>query len=108
MDQDCLVHSLGGSDRLYQVLDIVAVHRTQISNAHVLKKHPGYHQRLQRLFRLADAFCHNGKRVIEGIIDLIAQLNISVRCADIAEIFGHAAHIPGDRHAVVIEDNDQV
>ena len=86
----------------------MAVHRPQIGNVHVLEKHAGDHQGLQRLLGLADALGHDGKRVIEGIVDFVAQLDIPVRCADIAEVSGHAAHIPRNRHAVVIEDDDQV
>ena len=108
MDQDCLVDALCVLDGLDHIPDIVSVDRPQIGDPHLLKEHSGHHQGLERLLGPADPLRHLGERLIERVIHAVTQLYITGRSPDLTEIFGDPADVPGDRHVVVIENDDQI
>ena len=70
----------------HHLSDIMTVHRTQISNPHILKKHSWNNQLLKTVFRAADEFYHLIAvfwHIFERIVYTIPQIQISVRRPDI-------------------------
>ena len=110
VDHHRTLHPLGGLDGGHQGRDVVPVHRPQVGDAHVLEHHAGYHQLLEAALCPADAA--DGAvpplGALEGIVDSLFQVQIAGGRADAVEIFGHAPHVLGDGHVVVVQDDDEV
>ena len=102
MDQDRLVDTLCDFNGFLYIPDIMSVDRSQICDPHLLKEHARNHQGFERLLRAADAFDDTGDRVIKRIMDLVPQLNIAVRRADLAQIAGQPSDVRRNRHVIVI------
>ena len=60
MHQHCMVHSPGFPERFHHGFDIVPVHRSQVSHAHVLKEHSRNDQLLDAVFGAADLLYQAG------------------------------------------------
>ena len=92
-------------------LDIVSVYRPQIGNAHIFKKHARHNKMFKTAFD-APNFGYYFIAVfgfpMQGIIDALFQIQIHVRRPDIVQIFGNTAHIFGNGHIVIIQDNDKI
>ena len=58
MDQNCVIQLLGLPQHLAEGLDIVAVHRAQIGNAHIFKQHTGYKQLFYAVLGAFDFIYH--------------------------------------------------
>ena len=110
MHQNWPLHPLGRIENSGHGTDVMTVHRPKISNAHVFKKHAGDHQLLKTAFGPAkgvdSALSPFG--AVESIVYSLLQVQIAGGSADIIQILGHASHIFGDGHVVVIEHNDKV
>ncbi len=108
MDQHRLVDPPRVLEHLQHGADIVAVHRAEISDTHVLKHHAGNHELLQRIFGPLDTLHHLRQIVVHGVVYFVAQMKIAVGGADVVEIHGKSAHIRADGHAVVVEHDDKI
>ena len=89
----------------HQFFDIVPVHRSQIGHAEVLKEHARNKELLDAVLRGPEALDHvlsdAGNRK-ERLRDILFQTVVTGGSAYGIQIGGHAAHILGNRHAVVV------
>ena len=90
---------------MYHLLNIMAVHRSQIGDTHILKEHPGHNEMLKTAFG-APNLAHHLIPVLwlaaQGVINPLFQIQIHVSRTDIVQILGNAAHIFGNGHIVIV------
>ena len=112
MDDDGVLDVLGLFYRLLHGGDIMPVHGSQIGDPHILEEHPRDYELL-----------HGALYPLKGIHHLLSPPRhalfqehlepgfevLVAHCSPYAlQIFGHAAHILGDRHGVVVQYDDIV
>ena len=110
MDENRVLSALRFPDHPHERRRIVSVHRSQIGHAHILEQHARNHQLLQAVLRPPDSG-HNRIPVFgvaDGVINAVLHIQIGVGGADIAQIFGNAAHIFRNGHVVVIQNDDEI
>jgi len=108
-------------DRAVQLLDfvhgmehlgeIVAVDRTEITEAEPLKEDARHDETLEALFHAARSHTDARPHALEfagEIPDIRFDLVVQGIGNEVGEIFGHGADIARDRHAVVIDDDNDV
>ena len=110
MNQHGPLHTLGITDHGDHGGDVMTVHRPQISDPHIFKKHPRNHQLFEAALGPADPVDDVVPpfHTLQGIVDPLFQIQIPRGSADIVQIFGHASHVLGDGHIVVVEDHDEI
>jgi hypothetical protein len=94
-----------------EVIDFVAVDRAEIFEVKRLEKHAGRHEGFEGLFgpfgELVDVFTDAGQ-FLEKKAELLAQLLQFFGGKGPAQEGGEGAHIAGDGHLVIVEDDDEV
>ena len=84
MDQNCVVQLLGLPQHLAEGLDIVAVHRAQIGNAHIFKQHTGYKQLFYAVLGAFDFIYHGSahhRNPVQGVCHALFQVVVAAACA---------------------------
>ena len=102
---------LGFFQRPHHLADVVTVHGAQIGKTHIFKKHARNKQLLEAVLCLpnpADDLLSVDRDAIQGIRHRGLQVQITVRRTETAEIIGHAAHVLGNRHVVVVQNDDKI
>ena len=105
MDQYRLIQPPGLLQDPPQPFQVMAVHRPQVNDPHILKQHPRDQKLFNPLFCPADLIydpwpCHRDLFQQRGHI--FFQVIISASRADAPQILGNAPHIFGNGHIVVI------
>ena len=94
-----------------QLPHIVSIHRTKIGQSHIFKKHSRNHQLFDAAFCLMKcihhAISHFGN-LFQSVGYAHFQLSIRCRHPDMIQIGGHSTHIPGDRHLIIIQNNNKI
>ena len=91
--------------------DIVAVHRTQIGDPHILEQHARDQELLDAvlgILDLPDDMGTDARNVPEGFRDLLLQLIVADARADGVQVIRNTADILGDRHSVVVQDDNEI
>ena len=87
MDKHRPFHPFGLLEYPQQLADIMAVHRAQISDAHIFKQHTRDDELLQAVFRPADAVYHLfpvDRNAVQGIVNALLQLRVGRGCPQTA------------------------
>ena len=108
MEQNRAVEFLCIEQQLGQLRHIVPVHRPHAGKAHILKHGIGQHRILDHLFdpmgEPVDSFAHRAV-ARQAAVRLLHPEILGLQPLP-GQVAGHAAHILGDGHAVVIEDHN--
>ena len=110
MEQDRLLQVPGVAEDLRQLPQVVAVHRPQIGEAHILKQAAGeqalLHRFLQPVGHPVDLPPEPGG--VHHLPVVLLEGEILGLQALAGQVLRHAAHVLGDGHAVVVEDDQQL
>ena len=94
-----------------QLPDVVAVDRSDIAEAQVLKNHAAQQPGLDGVLHLGqkpfDRITDDG-HVVQEFLDLQLQSGVKTGRSDPIERFGQPAHPRTNRHLVVIENDDEI
>lgn len=111
MHQNRMIDLLGFPDHLFYGLDIMTVHRSQISDAHIFKEHARNQQLLDGIFGLLHLLhqrtADHRNRAQKGT-DRKLQLIVALIRTNAVQVSGHAAHIFRDGHIVVVQHDDEI
>ena len=110
MDQIGAGQRLDCSENFDQLLDVVSVHRTEIPDAEILKQATGEQHALQPLVDARDNFLKAfALRQFPGNAPhLILELVVGGIADDAIEILRNRTDVLGDRHPVVVQDEDDL
>ena len=108
MDHHRLMNMLGVLNGFRHLGGIVSVHRPQISEAPLLEKHARTEHRLDGVLRAADRIDRHRTLVIQGIVDLVPELQLARGRTDPVQICGETAHVVRDGMIVVIQQNNKI
>ena len=89
---------------------IMTVHRPEIGKSHILKKHSRNDKLLDAVLRLPDPLDHfiSAMKLLKLSGHLFLQICVRVRRPERREIIMHSSHISGNRHVVVIQNNNKI
>ena len=111
MDQNSVIQLLGLPQHLAESLDIMAVHRAQIGNAHIFKQHAGYKQLFYAVLGAFDFVYHGSahhRDPVQSVCHALFQVVVAAACAQAVQVAGHAPYIFRNRHLIVIQHNDKI
>ena len=111
MDKNRAVQHAGLREHVAHQPDIVAVDGPDISEAHFLKEAARHQYGLDALldvFRRLDHRIADMGDAAKEILDVLLRAIVLRRDPDARQIFAHGAHVGGNTHAVVVQDDDQV
>ncbi len=102
------LEGLQGLERADQGGHVVAVDRAGVMEAHFLEQSGRHEHALPVLFPAPHEARRRLALVAQQLLAAFAQRTEGAAAADAAQHLGHAAHVLGDRHLVVVEDHQQV
>ena len=110
MHQHCVIYLFGLFKKPHHLLDIMTVHRSKVSHAHILKKHAGYEYLLKGALIFLEGIynLHALGYLLKSLFHTLFHFDISIRSPYALQIPGDASHIFGDGHTIVIEDYDKI
>ena len=111
MNHHCALHFLGVLKHPHHLRYIVAIHRAEVFHSKVFKKHSRNHQLFNAILGVADPFYHTvavNRNLVQCIFHACFQFRIRFRCSQITQIFRETAHIFGNGHLIVIQDNNKI
>ena len=111
MDQDRAIQPSGFLQNTHHGRNIVAIHRPQIGNVHLLENHAGNHELFDAALGPADAVHQMGTDtgdLGERLGDILLEIVVAGRRPQITEGQRDAAGVFGDRHVVVIENDNEI
>ena len=95
------------AERADQRLDVVAVDGPDVVEAHLLEQGAGQHHALQVFLRAAGELPHRG-HLPQHFLAALAQMRVHAPGERAREVVGQRAHVLGDRHVVVVQDDQQI
>ena len=110
VQQHRAVHLLGLPQQVGDPGQIVAIHRPEILEAHVVEHVRADEPALEPFLEAVDAAVEGAAHRVApghgapGALDAV----VALAGADVGQVLGHAAHVGGDGHAVVVEDDDEL
>ena len=84
------------------------VNGAQIRDAQILEQHTGKEDGFDLILGSADLLHNLRILVAQGIVHLIAKIQIRIRGADSLQILGHSSHVLGNRTVIVVENDDKI
>ena len=95
------------AERRDERLDVVAVDRTDVVEAHLLEQGAGQHHALQMLLRTARQLPHGG-HLTQDLFAALAKMRIHASRQRPRQVVGQRADVLRNRHVVVVQDDQEV
>ena len=111
MDDNGPVQAAGVAKGVGDRGSIVPVDRSEVRDIHLLKEHSGNHQLFQTCLGPADIpdqLVAHIRDLLEILADVLLQSIVGGRRSEILQSPGNTADIAGDRHVVVVQNDDEI
>ena len=113
MDEARALERLHDVERVQHLLDVVPVDRPEVAEAQLLEQHARRPEVLDALFDVLGKIdellaADHVRRALDHVLDALAHPHAEPARDHRAEVLADRAYVGGDRHAVVIEDDDDV
>ena len=111
VEQDRPVQRLDLLQVAAQGLQVVAVDRPDVGEAHLLEEHPAVQRRLQRVLHLLEpavGLVADQRDRRQELADPLVPVVVHRRHPGLVEVVGQAADGRADRHLVVVEDDQEL
>ena len=110
MDQNSPFDPPRLAEYIQKLRDIVPVHRSQISNAHIFKKHPGDQKLLDAALGLLQLIgqMDAARDPVQRLLHTALKACVHFIGPKAVQILRHASYIFRNRHMVVIQDDDKI